>query len=153
MRLRNWSLRLKNLVFKFKAISFDDVFNSSYIRFTRFFEAGLSPNDYAKILSQSKIVLSPKGFFNTECFRFYEALRQGCIVITEKLPATDYYDSNYYIEVESWKGFANIVKSLLADKEKMSLLSQKGREYYEEKLSPSGVAKYVASKINLICKR
>lgn len=147
LKWRNWALRLKSLVFKLGATSFNDLFDSSYIKFTRFFEAGLTPDEYAETLAQSKIVLSPKGFYNTECFRFYEALRQGCIVITEKLPDTDYYNSDCYIEVDTWKGFSRLVNSLLADKDKMEILSKRSRDYYNKYLSPMGVAKYVVSKL------
>lgn len=147
LRWRNWALRLKSLVFKCGATSFNDLFDSSYIKFTRFYEGGLSPDEYAEILAQSKIVLSPKGFYNTECFRFYEALRQGCIVITEKLPVTDYYNSDCYIEVETWKGVSSLVNSILADKNRLEKLSLHSRDYYDKVLSPMGVAKYVVSKI------
>lgn len=146
-RLRNLSLRLKSLVFRIGATDFDDVFDSSYIKFTRSFEAGLNPHEYAEILADSKIILSPRGFFNTECFRFYEALRQGCIVITEKLPVTDYYHSENYIEVDSWNNIDHLIPTLLGDSDKMEQLSLKGREYYQNVLSPMGVAKYISSKI------
>lgn len=144
---RNCALRLKSLVFKIGAVDFDDIIKSSYIKFTRSFEAGLKPDDYVAILANSKIVLSPKGFFNTECFRFYEALRQGCVVITEKLPRTDYYNPQNYIEIDNWTGIGKILQSLLSDKQKMEQLSLDGRRYYTEKLSPAGVADYIYSKL------
>lgn len=146
-RLRNLSLRFKSLVFRMGATDFDDVFDSSYIKFTRSFEAGLDPHEYAAILADSKVILSPRGFFNTECFRFYEALRQGCIVITEKLPVTDYYHSDNYIEVDSWNNIDHLIQTLLGDSDKMEQLSLKGREYYQNVLSPMGVAKYISFKI------
>lgn len=148
-KLRNTALRLKSLAFKINATNFDSVFKKSIIKFTRSFEAGFSPEQYAEILSQSKIVLSPKGFFNTECFRFYEALRQGCIVITEKLPETDYYNNKYYIEVESWRNIDNIINSLLDNNEKMEEMSAQSLEYYQKELSPKGVAVYLKNKILL----
>ena len=113
------------------------------------FEAGLTPDKYGTLLANSKIILSPKGFFNTECFRFYEALRQGCIVITEKLPATAYYHPENYIEVESWDGIDKLIQALLTDDSRMEKLSLKGRIYYQNTLSPMGVAKYIVSKINV----
>ena len=146
---RNFSLRLKSLVFKIGATHFDDIFDASYIEFTRSFEAGLTPDKYGTLLANSKIILSPKGFFNTECFRFYEALRQGCIVITEKLPATAYYHPENYIEVESWDGIDKLIQALLTDDSRMEKLSLKGRIYYQNTLSPMGVAKYIVSKINV----
>lgn len=146
--LRNFSLRLKSLVFKIKATDFSSLYESSIIKFTRSFEAGLTPDNYAKVLSQSKIVLSPKGFYNTECFRFYEALRQGCIVITEELPITDYYKKEFFIEVKSWKNINFIINSLLKDQQKMYALSNASRKYYMESLSPKGIALYIKDKIN-----
>lgn len=107
----------------------------------------MNTHEYAEILADSKIILSPRGFFNTECFRFYEALRQGCIVITEKLPVTDYYHSENYIEVDSWNNIDHLIPTLLGDSDKMEQLSLKGREYYQNVLSPMGVAKYISSKI------
>ena len=148
--LRNFSLKLKSLVFKIKAIDFSTLYDSSIIKFTRSFEAGLSPEEYARVLSQSKIVLSPKGFFNTECFRFYEALRQGCIVITEKLPETEYYKKDFFIEVNSWGNIDSIIHSLLDDKQKLEELSKEARRYYIEFLSPKGVASYIKTVITLI---
>lgn len=147
-KYRNWNLRTKNLIFKIGQTVFDSLWKGSVIRFTRGFQAGFSPKEYAKILSQSKIVLSPCGFFNTECFRFYEALRQGCIVITEKLPETDYYDSLFYIEVENWKNIDAIINRLLQDESKMENMSRSAKNYYQECLSPKGVAKYIISKIS-----
>lgn len=147
-KYRNWNLRIKSLIFKTGVTQFDYLWgNSSIIRFTRGFQAGFSPKEYAEILSQSKIVLSPCGFFNTECFRFYEALRQGCIVVTEKLPQTDYYDPNYYIEVKDWKDITNIVTQLLKDPKRMEDMSVKAKKYYDEVLSPKGVATYISTKI------
>ena len=148
--LRNFSLKLKGLVFKIKAIDFSTLYDSSIIKFTRSFEAGLSPDDYAKVLSQSKIVLSPKGFFNTECFRFYEALRQGCIVITEKLPETEYYKRNFFIEVNSWENIDSIIHTLLNNKQKSEELSKNARKYYNDWLSPKGVAFYIKKVIATI---
>ena len=146
-KYRSWNLRIKSLIFKIGQTTFDSLWKGSIIRFTRGFQAGFSPKEYAQILSQSKIVLSPCGFFNTECFRFYEAMRQGCIVITEKLPETDYYDSRYYIEVENWNNIGVIINNLLQDESNMEKMSNAAKCYYEEFLSPNGVAKYLISKI------
>lgn len=148
-KYRKWNLRIKSLIFRIGVTSFDNLWNdSSVIRFTRGFQAGFSPKEYAEILSRSKIVLSPRGFFNTECFRFYEALRQGCIVITENLPKTDYYDSKYYIEVDNWKAIDEIVNELLENPKKMERMSINAKKYYDEVLSPKGVAAYISKKLN-----
>lgn len=147
-KLRCLNLKIKSLIFKIGHTEFDNIFSKSIIRFTRSFQAGFSPEEYSENLSKSKIVLSPKGFFNTECFRFYEALRQGCVVITEPLPVTDYYDKRCYIEVEEWTGIEETINALLSDPDRLQRMQDAGIRYYKEKLSPKGVARYIISKIN-----
>lgn len=143
-KVRNLSLKIKGTLFRINCYNFDNIFPNSYIRFTRAFQAGLDINEYAKMLANSKIILSPKGFFNTECFRLYEALRQGCIVITEPQPTkSTFYDNKYYIEVDNWNNIGEIISTLLKDKNKLQSMSDAGIKYYNEHLSPKGTAHYV----------
>ncbi|WP_455668152.1 hypothetical protein [Phocaeicola sp.] len=127
----------------------DYLIDASIIRFTNSFQSGFKPCEYSRILSQSKIVLSPKGFDDAECFRFYEALRQGCIVITEKLPKHDFYSDDSYIEIDNWKSVMPLIHALLKDPARMKTLSQKALDYYNRSLSPHGVSDYIWKKINL----
>lgn len=148
-KLRNIELKTKGVLFRINCYNFDNIFPNSYIRFTRAFQAGLDINDYAKMLSDSKIILSPKGFFNTECFRLYEALRQGCIVITEPQPQKSrFYDNTRYIEVDKWDNIGDLISKLLKDNDKLQSMSDAGVEYYNNHLSPKGVAHYVIETIN-----
>lgn len=57
-----------------------------YFMFTEDFGKGLDKEKYTYILRNSKVVLSPRGWISPECFRMYEAMKLGCVVITEKLP-------------------------------------------------------------------
>lgn len=142
--LKGTELRVKSMLFRLNCYSFDDAMPHAYIRFTRSFQSGLGVNEYAGMLADSKIILSPKGFFNTECFRLYEALRQGCIVITEPQPGTSsFYDSKYYVEVENWKNIKEVIDRLLSDPNRMQQMSDDGVRYYHRCLSPKGVAHYV----------
>lgn len=151
--LRNLSLKVKGTLFRINCNKFDNIFPNSYIRFTRAFQAGLNINEYAQMLADSKIILSPKGFFNTECFRLYEALRQGCIVITEAQPKNSkFYDNKYYIEVEDWNNIGEIITKLLQDKSKLQSMSDMGVKYYNEHLSPKGAAHYVIDVLKLYTK-
>lgn len=126
----------------------DYLIDASIIRFTNAFQSGFEPGEYSRMLSQSKIVLSPKGFDDAECFRFYEALRQGCIVITEKLPKHDFYRDDSYIEIDNWKFVMPLIHKLLNDPVRMKTLSQKALDYYNRSLSPCGVSDYIWEKIN-----
>ena len=127
----------------------DKIRKNSIIRFTKAFQAGFQATEYSKILSKSKIVLSPKGFHDSECFRFYEATRQGCVVITEKLPTHEFYNyTDAYIEIDTWHNINDIIDDLLRNPQKLEKISKNAITYYNEKLSPSGVANYIWAKIH-----
>lgn len=151
---RNNALRIKSLIFRLNCHKFDKIIPQSYIRFTRAFYLGLAVEDYAKMLADSKIILSPKGFFNTECYRFYEALRQGCIVVTEPLPKTSpFYDNRYYVEVENWDNIRVVIDEILNDPIRMQLMSDEAVVYYNRCLSPKGVAHYVHKTLDVYSNR
>lgn len=129
---------------------FKNIFPSSIIMFNNSFKGGYTPNEYGKILSESKIVLSPRGFNSTECFRLYEAMRAGCIIISERLPDVIFYQNSPIIQINSWKDGLRIAKELLNDEERMQLLQQKTIEWWESMCSERATATYVMSKLNLL---
>lgn len=130
----------KNYILKIKS-SFDDLFpQPSIIRFTNRFKSGINPEEYGKILADTKIVLCPKGFHSSECYRHYEALRAGCVVISEKLPDTYLYKESPIIQVDNWKEITDIVEDLLSNSEKLNELSLASRKWYEDTLSAEATA-------------
>lgn len=128
----------------FRGKSFD--FSSSYSHSSISFYDGFNNGDeyaiYARKLQNSKIVLSPCGFSSTECFRLYEAMRQGCIVITEPLPHSLFYLNAPVVTLFSWDSLPEIfgTECLLSQYDPQTI-----RQYYDEYLSPEGIAKYVAA--------
>lgn len=127
----------------------DKTRKNAIIRFTQSFQSGFQASEYSKILSKSKIILSPKGFDDAECFRFYEATRQGCVVITEKLPTHDFYNyKDAYIEVNNWKNINKLIDELLENPARLKKISENAIIYYNQKLSPKGIAQYIWNRIN-----
>lgn len=101
----------RDYILKIKS-QFDHDFPSpSIVRFTNKFKTGINPNEYGKILSETKIVLCPKGFHSTECYRHYEAMRAGCIIISERLPETYLYKDSPIIQVDNWNNIHGIVEN------------------------------------------
>lgn len=139
--------KLFNLYFKGKTFDFSNYYKNSYVKFYSGFNNGDNYKTYAHFLQNSKIVLSPKGFYSTECFRFYEAMRQGCIVITEELPHVECYKDAPCITVTSWKQLSNV---LTTTDYLNSFNPYKIRKYYDDKLSVNGIANYV---YNIIIRR
>ena len=127
----------------FFRLRFDERFPSSFIRFTNGFSKGFYSTEYASQLSNSKIILSPPGISNLECFRHYEGLRAGCVVIAERLPTKPQLTNSPIIEVKDWsKGF-KIIKDLLNDPLELEALSKKSFSWYHDQLSPKPVARYI----------
>lgn len=111
---------LKNVtikyLFKHKLNKFDNVLaDHSIVRFTDAFKSGMDIHTYSKMLDNTKIVLSPRGFVSSECLRLYEALKMGCIVISEKLPDCEYYKNSPILQVDGWEHIDTLINQLLSD--------------------------------------
>lgn len=64
-----------------------------YIKYTDGFSQGLSPEEYLKILGETKISLCPTGANSDETFRFFESIMTGAIPLVAKLPKLWYYET------------------------------------------------------------
>lgn len=113
------------------------------------FNSGTTKEKYNLVMTHTKIALAPKGWVNTETFRLYEALQFGCVVVTNKLPKRKYYENIPVIQVEDWKDGFKMVKELLKNETLLSELSEKGKQYYNDFLSPKATAKIMAEKLCL----
>lgn len=129
--------------------NFSDYFENSIIVFNEDFKSGFSREVYSKHLSDSKIVLCPKGYYKTESFRHFEAMRAGCIVVSEKLPDTPFYTNSPIIQIENWNEGINLVKNLLKDEQKMAEFHIETVNWWNEKCSEKATAKFIASKLEL----
>lgn len=132
--------RLYELCFRNKSFDISHLYDNACIKFYNGFNNGDNYNQYAHFLQNSKIVLSPKGFHSTECFRFYEAMRQGCIVITEELPKVPCYKNAPCITINNWRDLPKIINdSVLLN----FYTADEIKNFYNKKLSPYGIAEYV----------
>lgn len=135
--------RLFSNYYKNKTYDFSNLYENSFVRFNNGFHTGLSPKEYAVKTSQAKIILSPKGFYSSECFRLYEAMHAGCVVITEKLPQLSFYKEIPVVQVDSWKGVQELVNNLLADVGKLENMSDNAVKFYNDHLSVKAISEYV----------
>lgn len=126
---------------------FSRFFTNSIIIFNSGFKAGYSPEKYGEVLADSKIVLCPKGYFMTECFRHFEAMRAGCIIISEPLPATPFYQGSPIIQIENWETGLRITNELLQDVRQMEAVHQQTRQWWVEKCSEKATANYIINNI------
>lgn len=127
---------------------FSGKFPDSILMFNSSFKSGFSTEKYGEILSESKIVLCPKGYDMTECFRHFEGMRAGCVIVSERLPNTAFYRGSPIIEIDDWKQGMATVKELLNDPERLKALQAQMIEWWETRCSEQATAKYVHERIN-----
>ena len=116
---------------------------NSKIMFTNGFRQGLSSEEYARSLHDSKITFCPKGFNSAETFRHMEAMRAGCVVISEPLPNTFFYRDSPIITVSDWRSGLAIVKNLLKNPDLLLETQAATLNWWAEVCSEKGTAEYV----------
>ena len=63
-----------------------------FVKYTDNFNTGLSHEEYAHLLNNSKVCLCPQGATSKETFRFFEAISLGAFPMVELLPKFWYYE-------------------------------------------------------------
>lgn len=119
----------------------------SYLRFTSGFKQGLASSEYGQKLADSRIALCPRGWFSTETFRHYEAMRAGTIVISEPLPSTHFYRGSPIVAVRDWTTGVAQARALLADPRALYALHRETVLWWQQVCSETAVARYMAGRL------
>lgn len=127
--------------------TYDRKYPQSYLRFTSGFMQGLNFEQYADYIKKSKIVLTPHGSLAEECFRHYEAMKCGCIIISERLPENDFFSESPIIQIDEWADGDHIIRQLLADPARMQALHVEATRWWREVMSEPAVAAYMQARI------
>ncbi len=98
---------------------------------------------YTEIMADTKIALAPRGS-SVETYRFFEAMRQGCVVICDRLPPHWFYVGSPAIQIDDWGDLDAVVSTLLADPERLKDLHRRSLAWWDEKLSERAVAQVIA---------
>jgi hypothetical protein len=102
--------------------------------------------DYFKTLMHTRICLCPRGS-RMETFRIHEAMRYGCIVISQRLPDEWYLRGCPAVVLDNWNELPAVVHDLLADSSRMQDLHRRSLDWWQTVTSPAAVARHVASKL------
>jgi len=133
-----------NLIKKIIDVDLSNKINgNNFIKFTNGFNAGIQYDKYLKLLNNSKVVLCPRGFMSSETFRHFEAIRAGSVVITEKLPNTNFYKKFPCVTVNNWTLGLKKAEKLILDVNRLKKMQNKIRVFYDKNLSEAATAKYV----------
>lgn len=122
----------------------------NYVYFYRGWNKGLEIKKYAEIMYNTKIALCPKGYTSSETFRYFEAAKAGCVIISEKKPDVWYYEDSPHIEIDNWSNLEKVLYPLIEDKERLISYHEKTNKWWNEKSSPVAVAKYIIKELNNI---
>jgi len=126
------------------------IFPASHITFTGGFQRGMSGEDYCRMLYDAKIALCPCGFVSRESFRHYEALRAGCVVISEPLPDTRFYRGSPIIVLDNWCNLRRVVQDLLREPERLQTLHHQTRKWWQDVCCEEAVARFMKDKLDLL---
>ncbi len=106
-------------------------------------------SDYSERLMNTKICLSPRGT-SLETFRYFEALRYGCVLISEPVPNYWFYKDSPAIYLNDWNKLPSLLESLLEDPNRLVELHHKALNWWKNQCSPSAVSsqmfKYITGK-------
>jgi hypothetical protein len=134
--------RLAGSLQKLAASAPDSVFYGTTASFTESTMTGTGDR-YTEIMADTQIALAPRGS-SVETYRFFEAMRQGCVVICDRLPPHWFYVGCPAIQIDDWGNLEAEVRALSADPERLVDLHRKSLAWWDEKLSERAVAQLIA---------
>ena len=101
---------------------------------------------YCEIMMDTKICLVPRGT-SFETTRLFEAMKYGCIVVTEALPPRWYLDGSPIIKIRDWGELEGILSNLLGNEQLMQEMHEKSLNWWKNKCSEAIVAEYIVEKL------
>jgi hypothetical protein len=97
---------------------------------------------YSEQLMNAKICLVPRGT-SFETYRFFEAMRYGCIVLTEALPSRWFYDGSPAVTVKNWSHLGQLVEDIIDNKDLIRQKHQEAIRWWHHKCSPTVTGEYI----------
>jgi hypothetical protein len=134
--------RMANSLQKMAAAAPDAVFYGTTASFTESTMTGAGDR-YTEIMADTKIALTPRGS-SVETYRFFEAMRQGCVVICDRLPPHWFYLGCPAVQIDDWGNPEAEVRALAADPQRLADLHRRSLAWWDEKLSERAVAQVIA---------
>ena len=105
-----------------------------------FQDAASHSTAYSQLLMDSRVTLCPRGG-SLETYRFFEALRCGCVPISEQLPDREYYSQAPGIRVRSWLELPKVLDTLLSDSDALRAAHQEVMQWWADRCSPNAIAR------------
>lgn len=121
------------------------------VRLTDGFQASAAsdPEEYSRALMDSRLALVPRGA-TTETHRFFQALKYGCIVVTDSIPPIWFYEQAPVVRLRHWDQLENAVTPLLGDAERLESLHRQALAWWETACSEEAVGRFMARTLNAL---
>lgn len=101
---------------------------------------------YLQTMMNTKICPIPRGA-NLETFRFYEAIRYGCIPIGEAFPDQWFYKGAPIIRLKHWSDATKVIPELINNPSRMNELHEQALSWWNEKCSEQNLAHFMQQEI------
>lgn len=126
-----------------------NTFPDSCVEFTGGYLQG-NVKTFSQMLYDSKIAICPSGFRSTETCRHFEAMRAGCVIISEPLPKNHFYQGSPMIMLDSWKDLRKTVADLLSSPEHLNELHEKTLDWWKNVCCERATASYIRDTVKNI---
>jgi hypothetical protein len=100
---------------------------------------------YSELVAQTRVCLVPRGN-SPETFRFFEALRAGCVVVCESLPDHWYYRGAPVVRLNRWSELSSVVPPLLADSARLDEMHRASLHWWESRCSERAIGHLIAAR-------
>lgn len=101
---------------------------------------------YSRELMDAQIVLAPRGG-SVETYRFFEALRAGCVVITEPLPDTWFYSGSPAVTIRRWRDLPAVLDGLLGSPTGLRERAAASLAWWRDRCSEQALAAHMAAQL------
>jgi hypothetical protein len=121
------------------------------VRITEGFKqsAEADPETYSHALMDARLALVPRGA-TTETHRFFQALKYGCIVVTDSVPPSWFYEQAPIVRLRHWDELEEVVTPLLADRDRLESLHRGALAWWESSCSEEAVGRLMARTLNAL---
>jgi hypothetical protein len=109
--------------------------------------AAADPAEYSHALMDSRIALVPRGA-TTETHRFFQALKYGCVVVTDAVPPIWFYERAPMVRLRRWSELDGALAPLLAEPERLEALHRQSLAWWESVCSEEAVGRFMAHTLN-----
>jgi len=111
---------------------------------------GQSGEDYSNALMDAKIALVPRGVI-ADTFRFWQAVRYGCVVVTDTIPRHKWlYDGAPIVKVRRWHELEDVALELLADEARLRDLHERSLAWWRSRAAPEVVGAHMAQRLDAL---